>query len=136
MPRFNSPYISACGLDCEACEIRRFPFDETAAETAIAWFRSQGWLKENEGVAEAIERSMTCTGCRGDRTIHWSPDCWILACCVDKKGLKHCSQCETFPCERLVEWSRQDDDYARALEQLRTMRADWGTADRRKGSAA
>jgi len=119
----DSLEISACGLDCGGCELRRLPFDKRAAETAIAWFRRQGWLNEHEGVAEAVERSMYCTGCRGDRAIHWSADCWILACCVDKKGLKHCSQCSEFPCERLIEWSKQNDGYGKALARLRRMRA-------------
>ena len=114
--------ISVCGLDCGSCSIRRLPFDEDAAAEAIAWYKKQGWLKEKEGLAEAVERSMYCCGCHGDRSIHWSADCWILQCCVDEKHLKHCSECDTFPCDRLVDWSKTDESYGKALVRLQTMR--------------
>ena len=35
--------------------------------------------------------------------MHWSPDCWILECCVDKKKLEFCYECEDFPCDKLTE---------------------------------
>lgn len=113
--------LAACGLDCQACEIRRAPTDPAAAEVLLKWFRSQGWLSDDEGMDQVIERKMYCTGCLGSRDTHWSADCWILACCVDDHGLKNCSECEDFACERLVEWAGQNDDYAAALARLRTL---------------
>ena len=96
MPRLKkSETIAACGLDCGSCSIRRYPSDKAAAAEVIGWFKQEGWLKENEGVAEAIERKLVCCGCHGDRNAHWSGDCWILHCCVDAKGLKNCSECTT-----------------------------------------
>ena len=80
------------------------------------------WLCENEGMSEVIQRSMYCTGCRGDRSVHWSPDCWILKCCVDKKGLDFCHECDVFPCKQLDEWSMENKQYAQALERLQRMR--------------
>jgi hypothetical protein len=113
--------IAACGLDCGECSIRKLPFDDDAAAEVVAWFKKMGWLKGSEGVSEAIERSMYCKGCLGDRSLHWSDDCWILKCCVDEKGLRNCSECGTFPCDRLVEWSGQNDDYGRAFQRLSEM---------------
>ncbi len=122
MPRLKkSDAIAACGLDCQACSIRRYPFDKEAAVEVIGWFKEQGWLKEKEGVADAVKKKMVCNGCHGDRKAHWSADCWILQCCVDAKGLKHCSECDTFPCTRLVEWSKTDPSYKEAFERLRGM---------------
>ena len=115
--------IAACGLDCEACEIRRVPFDPQAAESVVAWFKRQGWLAEDEGVSQVLERSMYCTGCRGNRSLHWSADCWILHCCVDERKLLHCSECELFACDRLVQWANQDEGYTAALARLRRMRS-------------
>jgi hypothetical protein len=115
--------IAACGLDCASCEIRLAPTDPAAARVVVDWFRSQGWLAADEGLAQALERNMYCTGCLGSRETHWSADCWILACCVDQRGLGNCSQCEAFPCSRLVEWAGQDDSYAAALARLRQMRS-------------
>ena len=115
--------IAVCGLDCGPCTIRRLPFDAEAAEEVVTWFKKQGWLKEDEGVAEALERSMYCRGCHGDRTLHWGSDCWILLCCVDQKGLRHCSECDVFPCERLEEWSQQNASYRGAMQRLLEMHA-------------
>ena len=131
--RQGSGWIAACGLDCEACSIRRLPFDEAAAKTCADWYREMGWLKPTEGRDEAVERGMYCNGCKEDRTVHWSVDedgtvsCWILACCVDAKGLDHCSDCGEFPCDRLVDWSKEKEGYSKALERLASMHqeGDW-----------
>jgi hypothetical protein len=120
----NERLIAACGLDCTDCEIRLVPFDAEIAQGVAAWFKERGWLEESEGVAEILERKMYCKGCHGDRSLHWSPDCWILQCCVNQHGLQHCSECRDFPCERLVEWAGQNEGYAQALERLQGMRAE------------
>jgi len=114
--------IAVCGLECGACDIRRVPFDAEAAQRVVAWFRQMGWLAQDEGVPEILERSMYCKGCHGDRSVHWSADCAILACCVDERGLEFCSECETFPCARLTERARDNARYAQALERLSQMR--------------
>lgn len=123
MNETDKEFIAACGLDCGSCDIRKLPFDLEAAERVVEWFKRQGWLKEHEGREEVLERSMYCKSCHGDRSVHWSADCWILKCCVDDKGLRFCFECESFPCERLVEWSKQNDHYAQALQRLREMHA-------------
>ncbi|MCK5247821.1 methyltransferase domain-containing protein [Candidatus Bipolaricaulota bacterium] len=124
----NRKWIAACGLDCESCDIRRLPFDEAAAEICVRWYREMGWLTLEEGVAEALERKLTCNGCKGDRSVHWSVSddhmCWILECCVDRRGHDFCSQCENFPCDRLTEWSKKNDGYAEAFARLEAMHAD------------
>ena len=116
--------MAACGLDCEECSLRRLPFDQEAARVSLDWFRQQGWLQEGEGLAQALERKLYCQGCHGDRDIHWSPDCWILQCAVDQRGLKHCHRCVDFPCQRLVEWAVQNDGYAQALARLKQLKAE------------
>jgi len=113
--------IAVCGLDCGACDIRQAPFDPAAAERIVAWFRERKWLSEEDGIDAVLERSMYCRGCHGDRTVHWSPECPILTCCVDEQGLEFCSQCETFPCERLTERAQGNERYARALQRLQQM---------------
>jgi hypothetical protein len=93
--------MAACGLDCGACDIRRAPTDPEAAQRIVAWFHKMEWLEADEGIAEIIERGMVCQGCRGDRSLHWSPDCPLLICCVDKKHLEHCARCDEFVCAKL-----------------------------------
>jgi len=119
--------IAVCGLDCGPCEIRRAPNEPDAAQRLVAWFKKEGWLKEDEGINEVIERRMYCRGCRGDRSVHWSPDCWILKCCVDEKGHEFCYECVSFPCERLSEWAKQSDDYSQALQRLKKMKEEHGS---------
>ena len=119
----RSSMMAACGLDCGTCEIRLAPADPAAAQVLVDWFRQQGWLSESEGMPEVIERKMYCTGCLGDRNTHWSATCWILACCVDQRGLGNCSECEAFACDRLVEWAKQNEGYGAALARLRELHA-------------
>ena len=113
--------IAACGLDCGSCEIRLAPTDPAAAKVVLDWFRGQGWLTEDEGMEQVIERKMYCNGCLGDRDIHWSSDCWILLCCVDQRGYSNCSECDVFPCDRLVDWASQNDAYTVALARLKEL---------------
>ena len=120
--------IAVCGLDCTDCDIRKVPTDDEAAKRVVGWFRAMGWLKEDEGVPEIIERSMYCQGCRGDRSVHWSAECKLLTCCVDQKGATACYECDDFVCEHLEEWVQspppgQEKKYADALDRLRAMRA-------------
>lgn len=118
--------IAVCGLDCKSCDIRKAPTDPEAAERIVAWFKKEGWIEEDEGIQEIIERSMYCTGCKGDRSIHWSPECQILTCCVDDKGYEFCYQCSEFPCDQLTKWAEQDDSYRHALERLKIMKNESG----------
>lgn len=115
--------IAPCGLDCGPCPIRLIPIDSEAAEKAIDWFKQMGWLQEEEGAEEAIERKMYCKGCRSDRKdVHWSSDCFILQCCVYEKNLEFCYECDDFPCNRLLERAKENDQYQKALEKLKRMK--------------
>lgn len=119
----ESSWLAACGLDCGPCEIRLAPLDAAAARVVVDWFRRQGWLGEDEGMAQVLEQKMYCTGCLGSRETHWSADCWILHCCVDERGLHNCAQCPLFPCPRLVDWAGKSEGYAAALARLRELHA-------------
>lgn len=79
-----------------------------------------GWLEEGEGIAEVIKRGMYCKGCRGDRSIHWSPECPLLICCVDENGLEHCAQCDEFICDKLEAFANDGSpSHKEAVEQLK-----------------
>jgi hypothetical protein len=121
MTQAESEMLAACGLDCGPCPIRRIPFDAEAAGKAIAWFKEMGWLSEAEGVVEAIERGMYCTGCQGDRSVHWSEDCQIMLCCVDEKHKQHCGECaELMSCDKLEAFANDEHAHHRkAVERLR-----------------
>lgn len=120
MTRIRSEMMGACGLDCGTCEIRQAPHDAEAAGVVVRWFQEMGWLDEDEDITEVIERGMYCTGCRGDRSLHWSPDCPILLCCVDERHLEHCGQCEGFVCETLEAFANDGQaQHGEAVERLR-----------------
>ncbi len=106
--------IAVCGLVCSGCGILKATTDAKAAQGIVDWFRKE----RNE---ELKIEDIHCSGCKGDRAKHWSPDCWILQCCVDQKGLEFCHECDDFPCERLKQWAKLDKRYGEALNRLREM---------------
>ena len=110
----KSQMIAVCGLNCSGCDIFRASDNPEIAQRIVNWF------KEEKHMDVKIE-DIHCLGCREDRTKHWSPDCWILRCCVDKKGLEFCYQCKDFPCEKLSEWAKENEKYKKALNQLKEM---------------
>jgi hypothetical protein len=112
--------MAVCGLDCGTCDIRRVPADPEAAQRVVEWFHQREWLEEDEGVAEILERGMYCQGCRGDRSLHWSPDCQLLICCIDEKHLEHCAQCADFVCQKLDAFSNDGQAHHKvAVERLK-----------------
>jgi len=115
--------IAVCGLDCTLCPLRRASLGDIEAAQGLAeWWKKEGWLKEDEGASEVLERGPHCQHCRGDRAVHWSPDCWILKCCVDDKGLEFCYECKDFPCGRLSDWAKENTSYTQALARMWQMR--------------
>jgi hypothetical protein len=106
--------IAACGLDCTECDIRLAAEDPEIARRTADWFGAE------LGIDLSLE-DVRCEGCKGDRAKHWSPDCWILQCCVDDRGLEFCCECEDFPCQNLKEWAQGSERYSHALQRLERM---------------
>lgn len=111
----NKPMIAVCGIDCATCGIRLAPDNPEIAERLVKSFQENGLIPHAE------PSIFHCDGCRGDRSKHWSENCWILKCCVDDKGLEYCSQCRDFPCNELAEWSAQNERYQKAFNRLKDM---------------
>lgn len=108
--------IAACGLDCVQCDIRQARDDPALAQEIIEWFK-------RELDVEVKREDLRCDWCKGDRANHWSPECWILECCVDDKGLEFCYQCGDFPCQKLSDWAKKSQKYHDAFERLWKMSA-------------
>jgi hypothetical protein len=124
----SEPMIAVCGLDCaNECGIFHAPHDPELALRLTEHFRSQGYT-------DAQPDWFHCDGCRGDRTKHWSANCWILKCCVDDKGLEFCNQCEDFPCQRLEEWAGKNGRYTVALNRLKEGKWQEGKTAKRQDS--
>jgi len=129
MAQAEGEMLAACGLDCGPCPIRRIPFDAGAAAQMLAWFKQMGWLKESEGVDEAIEKRMYCNGCQGDRSVHWSGNCQIMLCCVDEKHKQHCGECtELMSCDKLEAFA--SDEHAHHKEAVERLRQRFGSRNR------
>jgi len=107
--------IAACGLNCNECDIFQAPNNLEIAQRIVDWF------KKERNTQIKIE-NICCSGCKGVRTKHWSPNCWILKCCVDKKELEFCYQCADFSCEKLDQWAKESNRYGEALNQLKEMK--------------
>ena len=112
--------IAVCGLECHKCDILEATEDPKIAQGIVDWFKRE----RNEVVKLEDVR---CSGCKGDRSRHWSADCWILQCCVDGKGLEFCHQCDEFPCDKLVKWSKENKGYTEALNRLKEMKKEQKT---------
>ena len=106
--------IAACGLACGQCDILRAASDPELAQQIAGWFRQERGVEVDPG-------NVRCDGCRGNRERHWSPDCWILKCCVDQRGLESCHDCGDFPCSALEDWAATSVRYKDALERLKKM---------------
>jgi len=68
------PTIGCCGLDCGLC-----PRYYTVG-------------------------SSRCPGCCGPDFFNRHPSCSYITCCVKKKGLEVCAQCDEFPCSKFESW--------------------------------
>ncbi|MBN2238308.1 MAG: DUF3795 domain-containing protein [Dehalococcoidales bacterium] len=111
----NIEMIGACGINCGDCDIRLAGTNHEIAERLAKGFSEKGIIPD------ATPDMFRCDGCRGDRENHWSADCFILQCCVDDKGYDYCNRCPDFACDKLVEWSNQNERYVKALNRLREM---------------
>ena len=61
-----------------------------------------------------FKESQGCLGCVHIKNPFWG-ECPIKACC-EQKELKHCGQCDAFPCDLLKQFAydkKQGDDGAR-----------------------
>lgn len=111
----HEPLMAACGLNCEECEIRLASDNRELASRISDWFG-------RHGSPQVAPENVRCSGRKGDRAKHWSADCWILLCCVDKKGLEFCYECQDFPCSRLNEWAKGNKRYEKAVGRLKEMK--------------
>jgi len=68
------PTIGCCGLDCGLC-----PRYYTVG-------------------------SSKCPGCCGPDFFNKHPSCSYITCCVKKKNLEVCAQCDEFPCLKFESW--------------------------------
>lgn len=90
-----------CGLYCGACSIR------------LAWRRRDAKLLKEIAEVLTIQQGqpvqvddLACDGCLSDEVVAIvCRNCELRACAL-KKGVRHCSECPDFPCQPLVDFSK------------------------------
>jgi len=107
MKKIDCYWLSPCALSCDKCTIHLRTPEELA------------YWEEQKIDLDTIR----CDGCRSSlEGNHWSPTCPILVCCVYKKQLSYCAQCEEFPCDILKKWGVENEHHAKALQRLKEMK--------------
>jgi hypothetical protein len=107
----KSKLIAACGLNCVECDIY---LAQNNLETA------QKLVEQFDGMWEDVKvTDFHCSTCKGDQSECWTSECWIRDCCLENKKLEFCYECKEFPCIKLIEWSKQSENYAKALQNLK-----------------
>ena len=119
--------LAACGVDCDECAQYKVTMehDDKAAESLLPWFRSQGWIGEDEGAEAVMMKAPLCKGC-------WdiTEDCfWSCGCgsvdfrlCCNEKQIGHCGACNAFPCEPYNVWVSWHDSHKKAMEYLLSLK--------------
>jgi general stress protein 26 len=124
MKRLN---IAACGIDCNECGQYKVTAerDIKAAESLVEWFKSRGWIGENEGAEAVMKKSPLCKGCW-----NFTDDCFfkegcgscnIRVCCKEKQ-INHCGECIDFPCDDYMEYVGNAEHHKKAMEYLLSLR--------------
>ena len=91
--------IAACGNDCAACpRYSKEPYvksKEALEATARLWYK----IGYRDHVVTAGE--IACRGCSEDNWCRYQ-----IVKCVREKGLKHCGECDKYPCDQIRECFR------------------------------
>ncbi len=104
--------IGACGLDCSECDINAATTNPELASQLANWMKKVDSLYVDP-------RDVRCKGCRSDIEDLWNKNCKIRQCCIEEKKLDFCNECNKFPCELLVDWSKKDKKNIEALAWLK-----------------
>ena len=123
----NNLKLAACGVNCAECASYKVTVenDIEAAESLVDWYKSQGWIGENEGAEAVIKKNPICKGCH-----NITDDCfWQCGCgnidfriCCEEKQINHCGECNDFPCENYTEWVSWHDSHKKAMEYLLSLK--------------
>jgi hypothetical protein len=101
--------LSVCGLDCGKCGIRLRTKEEL-----------DYWKSQNADLDK-----VRCGGCRSEREDgrHWSWDCKLVECCIDKKKLEFCAECADLDaCALIRDFADPYEHHRQAVERLQEMK--------------
>jgi len=102
-------YLSVCGLDCSKCSIHLRTKEEL-----------DYWKSQNADLDK-----VRCGCCRSERKDgrHWSWDCKLVECCIDKKKFEFCAQCADLDsCVLVREFAESHEHHRAAVARLKEMK--------------
>ena len=103
-----------CGLNCAGCFIY-YKRDQSNPDVQREIRETIKWFCEERNL-ELSRKDLVCKGCLGPLNVHWSPDCEMMMC-AREKGLKHCLECEDFPCVLIEKFATNGmEHHRRAVE--------------------
>ena len=112
--------LAACGIDCNECGQYKVTLyqDSESAENLVSWFRSMGWIGENEGAEAVLKRAPLCKGCWSDFVFCGNNSYCFNSCCTEKK-INNCGECVDFPCKRCMDFMTDGlEHHKKAMEHL------------------
>lgn len=126
----NELKVAACGIDCNKCGSYKVAMEQDlkAAEGLVSWYRSAGWIRQDEGVEAVMKKNPLCKGCWNTTDdcffncgCHPSRDFRI--CCKEKK-INHCGECDGFPCGHYLEWANWEgaEHHKKVMEHLLSLK--------------
>jgi hypothetical protein len=100
---------AVCGLFCPSCTVYIATNEDPSRRAGLA------------KILNTDEESLLCDGCRADRMSSFCKSCSFRSC-ADKKGISFCSECEEYPCEKLVAFQAERPhriDLWKSLDEVR-----------------
>ena len=122
----NKLKLAACGIDCNECASYKVTMEQDIkeAEKLVEWYRSNGWIKENEGAEAVLKLNPLCKGCWNNSDCFFKCGCGsrdFRICCKEKQ-INHCGECDEFPCEDYVQWVGGLEHHKKAMEYLLSLK--------------
>jgi hypothetical protein len=90
--------VSPCGYCCPNCaaHVESTCTDQVAIEKEFRWAKVNG-LDVNSNTLKGL-----CPGCRPNEGKIGKAQCQTYDCCLNKKNLDFCYECDEFPCLKLA----------------------------------
>jgi hypothetical protein len=113
--------ISCCGLICRTCPIylASVETDVKIKEKMIRDIIEA--CKLHYGTEYKYEEINDCDGCKSGsgRLFFGCKDCRIREC-VNKKEIDNCAYCKEYPCSKLLNFFKLDEEAKTRLEEIRS----------------
>lgn len=110
--------VAVCGLYCGACPmyIATQNNDEEKQKALLGQFSS--------GPMKLKMEDILCDGCIGDgRVASFCRNCAMRACPNNKQGVTRCSDCQDFPCARIIDFNNDGmPHHGEVLNNLRQIK--------------